>query len=397
MNAARWVVIGTLLLAASLALAGDAKLVEDKVLDIGGAAEGPSPRPAVIAAQLSPDGKYLLYAKAEMAEDKGDGRTIGDPGPTTRRSNRQYRLFLRDLATGKDTAIPAPAWSWDDPLKMMLSLNVFSADGKKIVLGIGATATEDGVFDFRKGTMKPALYDIASGKLDTLPIEAKIVLPLFHRNGKDLLLIVAPNLKDPPKELTVAKADKYEPSKVAVGGVAFDMCPTADVVPVVEFPERGEAGKRSSYKLRLFDLSAGKVVAELPVGERNTKLDDCPPRWTPDGRFLYYVDVADDKPTGEGPARRKQITRIWDRKEGKEAGIVDKAIPVGPGRKDGEMVLLSDETKPRLVVHDAATGMTTDLLSPEGRITPLFAGGGRIVYAKAVGEGKVEYHLAKIE
>ena len=373
------------LAASSFAGGQEAKLVDDKVLSLGGEDGAASP---VNAARLSPDGNLLLYAKSEPAPVRPEGYS----GPW---SGHLYRPTLLDLASGKEKALPGPAWTWTDPLQFMLAMNAFAADGKRVVLGVGVTATAGDIFRDREGTMKPGVYDIAADQMELLPIEGKIVLASFDRTGKNLI-IVALAKNDPPKELIVTPAEKFEPRKVNVSGITFTMCPTADLLPILTLPERDQSTMVQSSKFSLYDLKAEKAVAELPFGKGNTKLDDYPPRWTADGRYLCYFDIS---ATTTAPAgARQSCMRIWDRTANKEAGTVEGAIPVGPGPGATTMVLAVDNGK-SLALYDVATSKQYSLVlaGNAGRIHVLCAGSGKILYATQVAPGKTEYHLAKIQ
>ena len=154
-------------------------------------------------------------------------------------------------------------------------------------------------------------------------------------------------------------------------------------------PDKG----REKPKFFLYDLVAQKTIVELPFGERNTMLGDFPPKWTAGGRYLYYndVEVPDDAPRGA----RKYLVRIWDRTENKEAGIIEKAIPIGPGPGKTTMVLALREDR-SVVLHDATTGKKFVLFAANKKVQLLFAGGGKIVYARRFASGKIEYHVARI-
>ncbi len=374
------------LAASSFAAGQEARLVDDKMLSLGGDGGSAS---LVKEARLSPDGNLLLYVKSEPAPVRPEGYS----GPWS--GHLLYRPTLLDLASGKEKAIPGLAWTWTKPLQLMLSMNVFDADGKRIVLGVGVTAVDGDIFRDRDGTMSPALYDIAADKLERLPIEGKFVFASFDRTGKNLI-IVALAKNDPPKELIVTPAEKFEPRKVNVSAIPFTMCPTADLLPMLTLPALDSSSMIQTSKFSLYDLKAEKTATDLPFGKGNTKLDAYPPRWTADGRYLCYFDVS---VTTTAPAgRRSFCTRIWDRTANKEAATVEGAIPVGPGPGATTMVLSVDNGR-FLALYDIATSKQSILVSAgtAGRLYALCTGGGNILYVMQITPTTTEYHLAKIQ
>jgi len=74
----------------------------------------------------------------------------------------------------------------------------------------------------------------------------------------------------------------------------------------------------------------------------------CNPQWTGDGRYLYYFSTVDEQ--GEGKTRRRFVTRIWDAKLGKEAGLLAEAAPIGPGPGKNTMVLSKGRER-EIVLH----------------------------------------------
>src|SRR5207253_28255 len=68
----------------------------------------------------------------------------------------------------------------------------------------------------------------------------------------------------------------------------------------------------------------------------NTRLDDILPRWTSDGRYVYYVDV---DVTQKGGAAEQVLSRVWDVQQGKVVATIPRVQAVAPGPGSGSMVL----------------------------------------------------------
>ena len=159
----------------------------------------------------------------------------------------------------------------------------------------------------------------------------------------------------------------------------------------------GQAPERGPQRLVLYDLKADKEISELPIHQRNAKLDDCETQWTADGRYLYYYDWIVLKP-GEGfsklPIRNRRgntlddgwtqwaaagppqgsypvafnaagqeegktipVTRVWDRVAGKQVGLCLNAVAVGPGPTPTSMFLAGlSAGRKGFWIHDAGSG-----------------------------------------
>ncbi len=344
-----------------------AKLVDEKVIfkftSDGDTAPGRDPG----SMKLSPDGKRLLYIRRKRLD-------VGEKD-----SRRAYEVRLRTLAGGEETVLPIPAYTMDDIPRMMISMNVFDAAGKRIVLGIGVDENNNGLHDYRKEKLQAALYDIAKDKVTKLDVTDNIVLPTFDRMGKGLIILAT--TKDIwTGKLYTTPADQIKLKELAVLGVPRSTCPTADVVPLLLPPKRDAEGRRGKWEFVLYDLANDKIAAKLPIHERNTYLDDCNPQWTADGRYLYYVDVK----MVEGRRAPVRLTRIWDRKEGKLAGEIEEAVAVGPGPTKTTMVLWVRRMG-SLKIHDAASGKTWKLASNQP-IDPASVTSKYILYVRSKGQ-----------
>ncbi|HUU60025.1 MAG TPA: hypothetical protein VMZ50_10805, partial [Phycisphaerae bacterium] len=187
-------------------------------------------------------------------------------------------------------------------------------------------------------------------------------------------------------------------------GYPQSVCPAADVVclwtPPKPLPPKapGQRPQRGPQRLFLYDLKAGKEIAELPVDPRNSKLDDVETQWTPDGRYLYYCDVEDDPAdTSAGPRKKiRSIARVWDRVGGKEVGKLVGVYALGPGPAPTTMVL-ARRGKPgyRFCLHDAASKAEWPL--GDARLEPIHAWGKQVLYAKDLPDGTEAVYVAEID
>jgi len=358
-----------LLLAMSAGAAGEPKLVDEKLVI--------PPRPRLARGgwkpqfggppdvHVSPDGQRLLYLqeKAEPVEVLGSRRTV-------------RRLVLRDLARGTDTVLPVPAVTSDDVFAYLFTSRLFDRTGQRIVLGVGVDADKDGYTEpGHRGRMQAALYHVPTGKLTKLDLEGPTVLPSFDRTGKNIYALCY-DLKRGTGTVYAADAKKLRFERRRFVGLPRGCCPTAEVMAMLAKPaEKGSLARR----LVLYDPKADRQTAELPLEGKGWNLIGTPPRWTRDGRFLYYRDF-----------RLKPLTHfccVWDRAGGKTVAKLNWLLPVGPGPTPTTMVMLRAYAgwKREVHLHDAAAGKSWALAGKEAR--PLAAAAGRVLYVKWTGDG----------
>jgi hypothetical protein len=334
--------------------------------------------------KLSPDGKKLLYIRRREVAPAAEGRSV-----------RAYDLILRDLVTKKEKPLKIPAYTWDDIAIMMLSMNVFDPAGDRITLAAGVDRNGNGLHDYRdaKEPLQAILYDLASDKITTIDVQASIVLSTFDRTGKRLIIIKAERDARTGNMFTTP-ADKIDLKACSCWGLPRSVCPTADLLPLVILPSRETPGERSKMTFVAFDLNSDKILCTLPTHERNTKLDDCNPQWTANGRLLYYVDV--EMTPDNGGQQRKRLSRIWDRTSRKVVGRVDRVVAIGPVATKTAMLLASRESgSDELVVHDHAAGKRW-MLSGES-VRPINVQGGYILYVRADKNGKQTLYRARVQ
>jgi len=359
-----------------MAATGQTRLVNEKVLLSAGS--GDQPLATIHAAQLSPDGKKLLYVRVEAA-------ALADGAES--RARRSYRLVLRDLTTGKDTALPMAAGTFDDAFIMLLSKPIFSPDSKHVVTFVPEDADKNGIWDHRNEKLRLGLYDIQANTLARLDLTDDIILPNFLGNG---ILVVQWQIRATSGSLHWIKRVGAEPARLQTAGVALAAHPSKpQVLAMMLKAVEGEGPPE--FSLKLLDVGADKVLANLPLDPQNTKLDDFPPRFTQDGKYAYYVDVQ------RGGDKSKAITRVWNVPEGKPAVDIDQSVPVGPAG-EARMVLVRTTRGSRegdVGVHDPAANTWTSLSDVKG--VALWAGDGKILYARKRDDGGMSICLAELK
>jgi hypothetical protein len=332
--------------------------------------------------RLSPDGTKLLFIRRQGAD----------------RQTRSYKLVLRDIKTGKDKELKLPGYDNDDLAAFMVAGNVFGPAGRKVALGVGIDANKNGRHDFSGDSekMQAVVYDLTTDKMTKIGETADVALASFDRTVKGLVIITGDKKAETGK-MFVTPTEKIKLRQLCLWGLPRGACPTADVMAVLLPPtaaQRSE-GKRPKPKMVLLDLVKDKVLASVPLREKNTKLDDYCPQWTGDGRYFYYVGV-DREPGADGQMRSKTESRIWDRVKRQSASEVPAMVPVGPGPTATTMVLspYSVTSGGSPVVHDAKADTMRTIDAPAIRL--IASQGKYIVYAKKGDDGKETVCRGKI-
>jgi hypothetical protein len=244
--------------------------------------------------------------------------------------------------------------------------------------------------------MQAVVYDLATDKMTKIGEPGDVVLASFDRTGKGLVIINA-DRKAKTGEMFVTRLEKIKLRQLSLWGLPRGACPTADVMAVLLPPEadRRADGKRPAPKMVLLDLAKDKVLADVPLREKNRKLHHYCPQWTGDGRYLYYIGV-DREPAVNGHMRRKTESRIWDRVKKQLAGEVPATIPIGPGPTATTMVLspfpVTLGAKP--IVHDAKADTTWTVDGPAIRL--IASQGTYILYAKKGDDGEETLYRGQI-
>lgn len=386
----------SLLCSASAALAAGPRLTNPRrVFPTGGVTYKRPTQRHVWAMRLSPSGRHVLYSRPKGEPPAREDGTVDW-------HKAKYELVLRDLSSGKDAVLPlGPIESgWQTGL---LRFGVFDPAGTRLApirIEVQREQVGEGVEAVRSAT-KVLLYDIATGKVTPTGLEGPMVMARFDRTGKGLIVMKATGQG---WGLFTAALPKLELRPRKAVGFPNAVCPGADVVCMWAPPQRkrptepGRRPERTGQRLFLHDLAADKEIADLPVHERNSVLDDLECQWTPDGRYLCYYDVREE-PAEAGSRRRPKLrvmTRIWDRRGGREARRVPDAIPLGPGPGPSSIMLVKRQASGDgpFLLHDAKNGSEWPL--GDATVRPIHAHGRKVVYAKVADDGTEAVYVADV-
>jgi len=360
---------------AAFALADEAKLANEKPLRLTGFRAAPN------AACLSPDGRMMLYIRREEA-DKPKGYAGSWSGSLC-------RLVLHEIRTGKETVLPSGPFTWADPLQMLLSRQPFDAKARTVLMYVSAGDNDDGIHDLRAEAMRVGVYTLATGRTAKLKPEGPIVFPA---QGRDMLLLSLWDKREGvgTVECVQAKGGDWAAGKMrtlGASGIGMAVSPAGTVAAVWKPPiKRGQ-----TQEWFLFDLKSDTRLADMPISSQNTHMDDFPPVWSSDGRFLYYVDNLDASAAATRRSARKG-TRVWDVQAGKQAAELAGLVPMGTG--PGGTVVLMGPGGGTVTVHDAAGARQWSVEGLEGRI--FWAGGGEVLLERKTEDGQKGVFLADL-
>lgn len=336
--------------------------------------------------RLSPDGRRVLYLRKKTYKTTRPNGTV-EP-------REGYKPVLRDLTSGKDTPMPVAALSDADAATMWLSMTVFDPAGKTLVVPACQDANNNGCMDPAppdSEKCKPGLYDIASGTLKTLDLEAGVIFPTFSPDGK-MLVVTAIEVKAETVKVHVTPTDKINFRLLSKQGFIRGVCPTSDLMAIVLIANGKDL---RGAKFILYDLKADTIKAELADGKHVAWVFGCKPQWTGDGRYLYYFGFVDEQV--EGKTRSKSVTRIWDAKAGKEAGVLADVVPIGPGSGKNTMVLSKGQEQ-EIVLHaqgDKTLGRGLHSLGDDS-VRPISTQGKWLLFIRKDEDGTETARMAEI-
>ena len=294
--------------------------------------------------RLSPDGRRLLYLRWKMYQttmSSKEGKVI------RLRKRRGYKIVLRDLKTGKDTEVPVPAINERNIALFWLSMTVFDSTGKTLAVPVGKDDNKND-FDEESERCNAGLYDIATGKVKVLDIEAHRISLAFHPDGKRLVVMASEGVSSQTSvKVCVTDIDKIQFIRLSKTGVPRSISPTSGLMVMLLFADRHTGWKKQSV---IFDMTSDRVKAKLPDRPPPFVFMIFNPQWAADGRHLYHVAAR----TVERPGKRSRqgiLTRIWNAKTGKEAGLLTGMTPIGPGPKN-TMVLVELQSERKKLAAD---------------------------------------------
>ncbi len=326
---------------------------------------------------LSEDGRRLFYLDYETPRIRQDEEPV-----------RLYHAYLRDLKTGRDIPLPAPAVTDDKPLLAMMNLRIFSSSGQRIVFGIGEDTDSDGVSNYpdMSDRMRGILYDIPSGKVIDLGMSATVLMPSIDSKGRGLLVVSADMENQMMTgKLIVRLSGEKETWTFSTWGLPGAVCPTADLLPML-LPADPQG--KDTPEFVLYDVRDGKKYASLPITSPFFSAGGLQTHWTRDGRYMYYPDARSEVMAMKSKSKTLTFTRIYDRVEKKQLTAIS-GFAVGPGPGDSIMVVAgkNKDGTYEVVLYDTATKQTWPLAKKT--ICPIRANGKYLLYTKT-GDGRPE-------
>ncbi len=313
-----------------------------------------SGRRALFSARLSPDGRYILFPK------------LAD------RAKQMYRLVLFDTVSNKESEI---AVDFPEGYESVFTrFNFFSPSGDKIAL-----------FSMKQGPgprlSELVIYDVAAAKLTSPGISGPSVMGQFDSTGKRLLVSKGHG------QVSLVSLDDPNTAVSLVSGWTHSCSPYSSYATVFGPPNPGE--RRGG--LTLLNLKDNSTF-QLPVHERNGRLDDVTSQWNLDGRYVLYIDVVQ-----KGRTRFDQLTRVWDVTTKTEKATIPDAFCIGPGPASHLMVMMSTEgdLANRILIYDLNTGKLTPAGPPSAE--PIHAWNKRILYAAPGKDGKKSIFIADMK
>ena len=304
-------------------------------------------------ARLSPDGRYILFPK------------LADP------AKRLHRLVLLDAVSKEESVIPIDLPQGYETV--FTRFNFFNPSGDKIAL-----------FSIKQhpspGTAEVVVFDISSAKLIRTNISGPSVMGQFDYTGKRLLVSMSNSY------VAFASLDDLTVGKPLAQGWTHSCSPYSPYATVFVPPGRAE----SQSGLMLVDLKDNNT-SQLPVHERNSRLDDATCQWNLDGRYVFYFDIVQ-----KGQRSFDPITRVWDVLASAEKAAIRNAVCIGPGPASHLMVMTSMKEDPanRILIYDLNSGKLSPIGPPSAR--PIHAWKDYVLYVAPDKEDKENIYIAEI-
>lgn len=336
----------------------------------------------MFGARLNPGGTHLIYP-IQIEDDSED-------------KDKLFDLEAFELATSKKQTISIELPRGYE--SVFTRFNCFNPSGERIAV-FRPKLWIDRVLKSKQFSRETeiVLYDLKAQKLISTGLNARNQLGRFDNTGKFLYLI-----GERTSPVTKAALSDFKAKPTPLPGWVHSPCMYSEystvfvVRPVPpaakQSPNTGRIRRRSNRAgLDIWNLSTENKIAELPVHQDNSILDDNAAQWTLDGRYIYYVDFKNKS----GSNDKILLTRVWDVKSNEEKPGIVEALSAGPGPGKSTMVMarLENGRVGRMFLHDAVKNRTVDFGPPEARI--IHAWGKKIVYVLPQ-DGKEMVYVADI-
>jgi len=228
------------------------------------------------------------------------------------------------------------------------------------------------------------LYDLKKKKFITTGLNARNQVGRFDNTGKHLYMnsgrgggVVKVALSNFDKsESTSLPGWVHSPCMYSEYSTVFVVRPLPPASGQPAAGGRARRPRRHKAGLDIWNLVKDKKIAELPVHQDNSVLDDIAAQWTLDGRYVYYLDYIGQI----GSKDKSTVTRVWDVEANEEKPVIADAVSAGPGPAKNTMVLARLEGRKigGMLLHNAKDNRIVSFGPPEARV--IHAWGKRIVY-----------------
>jgi hypothetical protein len=327
----------------------------------------------MLAARLNPGGTHLIYPKT-IKKDSNNGENFFDLEAFDLTTSKKQIISVQ-LPTGYET--------------VFTRFNCFDPSGVRLS-DFRRKLWVDRLLEKSKISKETevVLYDLKARKFITTGLKGKDQLARFDNTAKYLYLsdtsagrggrVMKVNLSDFKSKPTSLPGWVHSPCMYSEYSTVFVLRPAPATAPQSSSGRRRRRPRLHTAGLEIWNLSTDKKIAELPVHQDNSRLDDIEAQWTLDGRYVYYLDLS-------GPAGSRDLeplTRIWDVKANEAKPSITGAISVGPGPGRNTMVMARLEGRiiDGMLLHDVQKDRTISFGPKNARV--IHAWGNKIIYVQ---------------
>lgn len=352
--------------------------------------------------RLSPDGRKLLYYRADEIEIDGQ-------------QERVLRLVLRNVKDGSEWALPTPAFR-ERFIKYLpmtsFTMNPFDKQGNKFVLGVGMDANGNGVFDPQEEKMQAIVFDCTTSTTAELSVTADVVAAAYDSMGERFVVFSGTREEEQTWSIKMITSpiDEVLWQEQTLAGIPKALSPDGSLLAlVVESPDDTPSTDSSHPRptdLVLYDTLNENGIVTLPTWKYKNIMSlfaiVWAPQWTTSGRQLFYLDLlGNPEDAVKDIAQPRHGTKVWDQNAQKIIREMPDMLPLGPGLTNSSMALIHvDEVKEDnsrvegIVVYEALNGQTWEI--PLQDVTILGIHGGSLIYARMDADGKNAMYMAEI-
>ncbi|MBW8015604.1 MAG: hypothetical protein FVQ82_05415 [Planctomycetes bacterium] len=256
----------------------------------------------LLAARLSPSGKYLIYPKMVPASP---------PDYIT-----GFKLMIYEVATGKEKSVDL---NLSSGIKHVCTqFNLFNPAGDKLVL-LRYSYIE------KKRQGEVVVYDIKKEKLTSTGIKGDNILGVFDNTGENIFVMQS--------ETSFSKVTLSDLSIKPTSFIGF--CQSHSPYSPYSAMYIVNQALESGVSFELWNTKTEKKIGDLPLHFKNGVPDDVQGQWTADGKYVFYLDVLENTREKFSP-----VTRVWDVVSNKQIAELPDAMPVGVGPTKTSVVMV---------------------------------------------------------